>query len=257
MVAGTPKLLITERSILFSFAHPDDESFLVAGIACKYGSQGVRLSLSMATLGQAGKTGNPPVCTVAELPRVREAELHKAVSILGISHLRLLGYQDKELAAAPPEEIRRQLVCEIRLHQPQIVITFDPNGANLHPDHIAVSRFTMDACSAAADPRWFPEEGNAHRVARILWTPPVYFWEVLRSGRAAEEPGIDFLIDIQPWTQRKTEALRAHRSQHLSINRIFFNSTDTNLLLSAELFRQAWGPPLSQRPLDDLFSGIE
>ena len=246
-----------DRSILFSFAHPDDESFLVAGVACRYGGQGVRLSLATATLGQAGKTGNPRVCTQRELPKVREAELRAATALVGIPQLHLLGYRDQELVAAPPEEIRRQLVQLIRWHRPQVVITFDPNGTNLHADHIAISRFTNDAVVAAADPRWLPEAGKPHQIDRLLWTPPTSFWEALRSRRLSEQPGIDFVIDIRLWSEHKAKALRAHRSQHLAIDRIFFNSADKELLLSAEMFRQAWGPPLSQRPLDDLFAGIE
>jgi LmbE family N-acetylglucosaminyl deacetylase len=249
--------LNNDRSILFCLAHPDDESFLVAGVACKYGGQEVRLSLVTATLGEAGKTGDPPVCANEELPVVREAELRRAVAILGIEHLHLLGYRDQQLAAAPHEQIRRQLVQLIRLHRPQIVITFDPNGANLHPDHIAISRFTSDAVAAASDSRWHPDLGNAHQVARLLWSPPFPAWEALRAGSLDDRAGIDFLIDIQAWSQLKHQALRAHCSQHLSIDRIFFSSDDTELLLSTELFRQAWGPRLCQRPSDDLFAGIE
>lgn len=247
----------TERSILFSFAHPDDESFLVAGVSCKYGGQGIRLALITATLGQAGKVGDPPVCKPEELPKVREAELRKAANLLGITNVHLLGHPDKELASVAPEAIRRQLVFLIRQHKPQVIVTFDPNGANLHPDHIAISRFTTDAVAAARDPRWFPEAGKPHHVTRLLWPTPILLWDALRAGRPHEQPGLDFIIDIHPWSQRKTEALRAHRSQHLSIDRIFFNSPDLDLLLSAELFRQAWGPPLLHRPSDDLFSGIE
>ena len=55
---------------------------------------------------------------------------------------------------------------------------------------------------------------------------------------------------------RKAEALRAHRTQHLSINRIFFSQPDVDRLLSMELFRQAWGPALAGRPEADLLAGL-
>ena len=42
-------------TILFSMAHPDDESFMVAGVARKYAAQAVRLVLSTATIGEEGK----------------------------------------------------------------------------------------------------------------------------------------------------------------------------------------------------------
>jgi len=248
--------LSTERCMLFSLAHPDDESFLVAGICCKYGEQGVRLALVTATLGEAGKTGDPPVCNQEDLPKVREAELTTASELLNITQVHRLGHRDQQLAQVSPETVRRQLVQLIRLHRPQIVVTFDPNGANLHSDHIAISRFTMDAVAAAGDPRWFPDTGSAHHVARVLWPTPVLFWEALRAGKMDKQPGIDFIIDIRSWSQRKAEALRAHRSQHLSIDRIFFNCPDVELLLSTEVFRLGWGAQLLNRPLDDLFAGI-
>jgi LmbE family N-acetylglucosaminyl deacetylase len=244
------------RSILFSFAHPDDESFLVSGIASMYSSEGVHVVLSTATLGEAGKTGEPPVCTREQLPAVRKAELRNAAGLIGLGEPILLGYRDRELASAPVEEIRRKLVAIIRQHRPQVVVTFDPNGANGHPDHVAISRFTSDAIAAAADGRWFPEAGAPHAVSRLVWPPPVRPWSLARVSETGGQPGFDFVFDIRRWSERKAQALRAHRSQHLSVNRVFFSQPDVERLLGVEAFRQAFGPPLSTRPADDLFTGI-
>ena len=244
-------------TILFSLAHPDDESFMVAGVSCKYGARGVRLVLATATLGDAGKVGDPPLCSREELPRVRESELRRAVDLLGIDALHLLGYRDKQLCDADPARIRGQLVRLLRRYRPAVVVTFDPNGFNQHPDHIAISRFTSDAIAAAADPRWLPEAGEPHRVTRLLWTPPLRPEEIGAGPPLGNRPGVDFLIDIQAWSARKAEALRAHRTQHLSINRIWFDRPDPEAALSSEPFRQAWGPPLASRPETDLFAGIE
>lgn len=244
-------------TILFSLAHPDDESFMVAGVSCKYGARGVRLVLATATLGDAGKVGDPPVCSREELPRVRESELRRAVDLLGIDALHLLGYRDKQLCDADPARIRGQLVHLIRRYRPALVITFDPNGFNQHPDHIAISRFTSDALAAAADPRWLPEAGEPHRVPRLLWTPPLRPEEIGAGPPLGNRAGVDFLIDVKAWSARKAEALIAHRTQHLSINRIWFDRPDPEAALSSEPFRQAWGPPLLSRPETDLFAGIE
>ncbi len=243
------------RSLLFSFAHPDDETFLAAGIACLYGEQGVRLALVTATLGQAGKCGDPPVCGRDELPAVRELELRQAAELLGLGAPILLGYEDRHLADAPPMEIREKLVAAIRRHRPQVVVTFDPNGSNAHPDHIAISRFTSDAVAAAADSRWFPAAGQAHRVQRLVWTPPSRPWLFARSANIAAEAGVDFAFDISRWSARKAEALRLHRTQHLNTERVFFNQSDVDKLLSLEAFRQAFGPELRNRPSSDLFEG--
>ncbi len=244
-------------TIWFSMAHPDDESFMVGGVACKYGAQGVKLVLSTATLGDAGKVGDPPICSRDELPHVRERELRRAVDLLGIHSLHLLGYRDKELSAVNPEQIRRQLVRIIRQCRPALVITFDPSGFNLHPDHIAISRFTSDAIAAAADPRWLPDEGQPHQVTRLLWTPPLRPEELGWGQQLADRPGVDFLVDVGAWSRRKADALRAHRTQHLSIDRIWFNRPNPEMLLSSEPFRQAWGLPLNARPQTDLFEGMD
>lgn len=244
------------HTLLFCYAHPDDESFSGAGTVMKYGAEaGVRSVLVTATLGDRGKRGDPPVCTPEELPAVRERELRRAVEIIGIDELHLLGYRDKELADAPPDAMRRALVPVIRRERPSIVFTFDPYGFNLHPDHVAISRFTGDAVAAAADPRWLPEAGAPYAVPRLLWTPVLPPWDPLSADGA--QPGADFILEITRWRERKAAALRAHRSQHISIDRCFFNQPDLDRILATETWRQAWGPPLSARPADDIFLGLE
>src|SRR5262245_39737386 len=164
--------------ILFSFAHPDDESFSGAGTAMKYAAEGVRSVLVTATRGERGKPGEPPLCSPEELPAWRERELREAGAIIGFDELHILDYRDRELPDAPPAEIRRSLVGLLRRVQPQIVVTFDPNGFNVHPDHVAISRYTSDAIAAAADRRWDPEAGEPHVVSRLVWTPLFPPWEV-------------------------------------------------------------------------------
>jgi len=247
---------LSMRSLLLVFAHPDDETVFAGGVASRYRDAGARVALCTATLGERGKLGSPPRCRSAELGRVRQAELVEAAGVIGVSTLRVLGYPDRGLQYAPGETIRLQLVELIREARPQVVVTFEPNGSNLHPDHVAISRFTSDAVAAAADPRWFPSLARPHQVSRLLWTLPVRFWDVVRRGDAGGTEGVDFVVDVAAWRQRKAAALRAHRTQHLDLERILLSKPDVDRLLSVELFRQAWGPPITQRPAVDLFDGL-
>src|SRR5689334_5245480 len=100
--------------LLLLLAHPDDESFFAAGVAARSTDAGIPVGLVCATRGQAGSAGNPPLVTRDELPAERERELRAACGILGIELLALLDYRDRELAAAPQDEIRRALVAAIR-----------------------------------------------------------------------------------------------------------------------------------------------
>jgi LmbE family N-acetylglucosaminyl deacetylase len=241
---------------LFSFAHPDDESFYGVGLAMQCQAQGIPTALVTATLGQRGKTGNPPVCRPEDLASCRKAELQRVAGIVGIRDLHILDYRDRELTDAKPDEIRRSLVALIRRHRPTVVLTFDPNGFNMHPDHVAISRYTMDAVAAAGDRRWEPETGDPHATARVLWTSPIAPWEAGRRTDLSSEPGVDFVVEVSAWADRKAAALKAHRSQHISIDRCFFSQPDVDRILSVEVFRQAEGPDLTRRPADDVFEGI-
>ena len=238
----------------------------------KYAAAGVRIVLVTATLGERGKVGDPPVCAPEALPACRERELREAAGIIGFDELHLLGYRDRELADAPPDEIRRKLVSIIRRVRPSVVLTFDANGFNVHPDHVAISRFTSDAIAAAADRRWHADTGEAHTVSRLLWTPSIAPWDAAAREAARDAalkgwtttegwttvdvPGVDFVLDVSQWRERRAAALRAHRSQHLSVDRYFFSQPDVNRILDREFWRHAWGPSLDTRPADDILGGL-
>ena len=239
------------RSILFVFAHPDDESHWGSGVAIRCHDEGTRTVLVTATRGERGTTGG--LCTADELPSVREAELRDAARILKFDELEILSYRDKELSNAPPDEIRRTLVRTVRRERPAIVVTFDPNGVTLHADHLAISRFVSDALPAAADPRFHLELGSAHAVSRLLWTPPVAPWD---EGEFPPRPGVDFLIDTTAWWRDRAEALRAHRTQRITLEKLYLNRSNCRQMLGFDILRQAWGPPLAARPARDVFAGL-
>ena len=221
-----------------------------------YADAGAEIALVTATRGDAGRAGEPPICSREELPARREAELRAAAALLGIGHVYLLDYLDKHLSEAPPDNIRSELIAVIRRHRPEIAVTFDPNGLNQHPDHVAIGRFAIDAIVAAGDERFCPQAGQPHQVERLLWSSPVLPWETAKYPDLAREPGVDFLIDTSKYVQVEAAALRAHRTQHVSINRVFFDLPNLDRILSVETFRQAFGPPLTTRPSTDLFEGV-
>src|SRR5215467_2192936 len=174
------------RAFVLLLAHPDDESFFAAGTIAQMAEEGVRVGLLCATRGERGSTGE--VCTIEELPRVREAELREAARLIGIHDLEFLPFQDKQLASAPVDAVREAVVRMLRRLRPEVVFTFDPDGANQHPDHIAMSRFAMDGIAASADPRWYPDAGPPHTVSRVLWPATVKVWELGQQADPARVP---------------------------------------------------------------------
>jgi len=232
--------------LLFILAHPDDETFF-AGTIAKYVATGTSVGLICATRGERGATAD--LCSIEELPHVREAELREAARILGISSLEFLPYEDQKLWSAPVDEIRRQLVAIIRRQRPEIIITFDPEGANRHTDHISISHFTTDAVAAAADARWYPETGAPHVPRGVLWTAPLPPFKLGLTKNVAQQPGIDILIDVGPFRETKEAALRAHRTQFPGLSKIFNSAAS----LRWEAFRVGWGSRPEVVPAQDLF----
>ncbi|MEW5959318.1 MAG: PIG-L family deacetylase, partial [Chloroflexota bacterium] len=152
-------------------AHPDDESLATGGILAKYAAAGVQTFLLMATRGERGWSGPAGAYPGPQaLGRLRQAELRAAAQVLGLREVVFLGYQDGEVDRADPAEAIAKIVTQLRRVQPDVVVTFDPNGMYGHPDHIAISQLTTTAVMAAADPSYQGlTAGSAHRVAKLYY----------------------------------------------------------------------------------------
>jgi LmbE family N-acetylglucosaminyl deacetylase len=148
--------LSEEKLILLAIlAHPDDESLGIGATLAKYAAEGVGTFLITATSGQAGRYyGHPPGehhPGPDALGKIRESELRAAAATLGVREVTLLDYQDQRLDAAVPREAIGQIADHVRRIRPHVVITFPPDGAYGHPDHVAISQLTTAALVMAAD----------------------------------------------------------------------------------------------------------
>ena len=133
------------------FAHPDDESLGTGGTLAKYAAEGVETYLLTATRGEQGRffdRGERPGPEV--VGATREAELRAAATELGIREVTLLGFPDGGLDAVDPVHAQTVIADHLRRIRPQVVITFGPEGAYGHPDHIAISQLTTAAVVRAA-----------------------------------------------------------------------------------------------------------
>ncbi len=156
-------------ALLAVYGHPDDESFGTGGTLALYARQGVRVALACATRGEAGEISDPALATPEHLGEARERELRCACAHLGVKDLYFLGYRDSGMAGTPDNqhplafaqadlyEATGKIVRLVRLLRPQVLITFDPQGAYGHPDHINANRITVAAFAAAGDLGQYPE----------------------------------------------------------------------------------------------------
>lgn len=208
---------MTNRRLLGLFAHPDDESRIVGGALAKYASEGVTISVLVATRGEVGSCGEPPLCTPEEVPRMREAELRDACAILGVEELTILDYRDGTLADVDRAELTGHLVKSIRRVRPQVVLTFGPEGRTLHPDHIAIYEAATDAFRLAADPHVYPEHGLPPFAASKLYYSAIPESQAqVTNWRFPSIPDdqVTVALDVSPWIDQKKRATNeAHRSQ--------------------------------------------
>ena len=155
-------------------AHPDDESLGFGGTLAKYAAEEVEIHLVTATRGERGRFGAlGKGADPAQVGRVREAELRAAAAALGIGDVSILGYPDGAVDQIDATIAIRDIVRHIRRIRPHVVVTFGPEGAYGHPDHIAVSQFATAAIVCASDTGYHANEGPHgdpllnHRVAKL------------------------------------------------------------------------------------------
>jgi LmbE family N-acetylglucosaminyl deacetylase len=142
--------------LLCVYAHPDDEVFCSGGTIAKYAAEGIEVMVVSATKGDAGQIRDANVATRRTLGKVREQEFHESCRRLGAHHAVCLDYGDGTLKDIPLETLIEHVVKIIRQFRPTAVITFGPDGAYGHPDHVAIGEATTIACHLSGDPHQFP-----------------------------------------------------------------------------------------------------
>jgi LmbE family N-acetylglucosaminyl deacetylase len=165
----------------------------------RYAAEGVDVRLVCATRGERGWIASEgPNPGLQALGRIREAELRCAAENLGIREVSFLDYLDGEVDQADPREIIGQLVAYLRRIQPQVVVTFAPDGVYGHPDHIALSQFTTAALLCAADRDFVDANAQpSHRVLKFY-----YMVDSLEVVKAVQETLGGITIDVDGVTRQ-------------------------------------------------------
>lgn len=276
-----------QPGIMGIFAHPDDESFGLAGTLARATMRGHPAAIVCATRGEVGEIADPALATPENLGQVREAELRAACAAVGVHDVSFLDYIDGQLADANEDEAVGRIVGHLRRFRPAVVVTFSANGGYGHHDHMAIHRYTLAAVEAAADPTRYPEQVSAglapHRVRKVYYNGfprerMIAMREEARKlgqdfipgGNAAtipvEEMGtpmaeITTVITLNDAEYAaKQQSMRAHATQ-MPADSPFTQATPEQLreYMGRETLVLA-PPPISDRayptPEDDVFAGL-
>jgi LmbE family N-acetylglucosaminyl deacetylase len=263
-------------------AHPDDESLGVGGTIAKYASEGIDVFLLTATRGDSGRFRgyrlddhrHPGPLALAN---IRERELRAAASALGVREVSILDYHDQQLDRANPCDAVATIVGHIRRVRPDVVVTFGPDGAYGHPDHIAISQFTTAAIVAAADPA-SPCEGveaaQPHAVSKLYYMAwPESTWRAYQSAfrklvstvdgierQAVPWPdwAITTVIDTRSFWSTVWHAICCHESQVAAYERLKdLSPEDHEALWGRQSFYRVFSTLTGGRVLEtDLLEGI-
>jgi LmbE family N-acetylglucosaminyl deacetylase len=263
--------------LLAAFAHPDDESMGMGGTLAKYSAQGVETYYVCASRGERGWCGpEQQYPGLQALGQLREKELRAAVKELGMKQLYFLDYIDGDVGQANHNEAIGKIVSHIRQIQPQVVVTFPPDGNYGHPDHIAMGQFTSAAVVCAADASYRdPENLRAYRVSKLYYlvdsenfinfiapfmgdlTFPVD--DQLRGEVAWKEWMITTRIDMAGYCHATWRAIQCHQSQLPTLGKMAELSEDAAVAVLAMqgTFYRAFSLVNGGRNIEtDLFEGI-
>ena len=186
--------------LLAIFPHPDDETLGLGSTLARYSAEGIETYLLCATRGERGWFDSEgPDPGLEGVARIREAELHCAAEYLGLHEVSFLDYIDGDVDQVDPDEIIGRIVSHIRRIKPQIVVSFGPDGAYGHPDHIALSQFTTGALVCAADRNFVDVNVQPpHRVLKLY-----YMVDTLDIVRAADEAFGGISMDVDGVTRHQ------------------------------------------------------
>ncbi|MDQ2729715.1 MAG: PIG-L family deacetylase [Actinomycetota bacterium] len=269
-------------------AHPDDEATSTGGVLARYSAEGIRTVLVTCTDGACGdgpggvKPGEPGHDRGA-IVALRRQELEASCLILGVAHLELLEYRDSGMMGwadndapgsfwtTPVDDAARQLAQLMEQYQPDVVVTYDPNGFYGHPDHIQAHRVTMMAAEKTGIPAkvYWPTipRSRMGEFAQRMREAGVDMPERLdppEAGADAEQgppmgsddTDIAAWVDVAAFADRKYDALAAHASQG---DNIFFLRMGREIfaeLMGTEVFLRAVDRTGAALPEDDLFAGL-
>lgn len=210
------------RSLVCFHAHPDDEALLTAGTLARAVAEGHRVTLVVATDGEAGLAANGPGRALASQ---RIGELERSATALGVHRIVRLGYPDSGLAnehagfaTLDPSEPAERLTRVLAEERADLLLGYDVNGGYGHPDHVQVHRVAR-AAAARTGTRLLEATVDRTALMRALWivykarlAPPDFAPERMQRAYTANAD-LTHKVNVRDFLDQKRASMRAHASQ--------------------------------------------
>jgi LmbE family N-acetylglucosaminyl deacetylase len=181
-------------------AHPGDEAFGFGGAIASAAAEGAYVVVVCVTRGwfDARLTSSSPApggknrdvkdgaVTWRNLDTVREDELRRSVAVLGVRVVRMLDYSEGDLDRVDFDHLVGRIVEPIRMHRPEVILSFGPDGVTGDSDHVVVSRAVRAAYELAARPLAYEDDIEEDQVA---WRAAKLYELIVPPGDAARVLG--------------------------------------------------------------------
>lgn len=263
-------------------AHPDDEASSTGGVLAKYSDEGIRTVVVTCTNGEFGdaqggiKPGDEGHDT-ADVAQTRLAELRESCKHLGVTELETLGYHDSGMpdweyrhnpeafCNVPLDAVVARISALVERYRPAVLVTYDPDGAYQHPDHVHAARAAIGAFAATGIPAKLYLTAMRRSDWQKVWDAlraageEVPDWEMSEEDERImreSEARITTTVDIRSVLDRKREALLTHASQ---IAESWFSKIPAEVaedVFGKETFILQQNRSQASVPETDLFAGL-
>ncbi|HEY7401738.1 MAG TPA: PIG-L family deacetylase [Actinomycetota bacterium] len=205
------------------WAHPDDETYLAAGLFAHAADHGSRVVDITATRGEGGSMDEErwPPETMGE---VRERELIRSLELLGVTEHYWLELPDVDMQSPLPEVGAERVRLLFEKIRPDTVLTFGPDGMTGHEGHKSASRWATDAFRAAAAPGAKLYYATQTPDFAAEWVPKLEPFNIFLPGTPPvtprEELGLAYRLGPDE-LERKVKAIQEHASQIEALLHVF------------------------------------
>ena len=202
-------------TILGIWAHPDDETYLTAGLMAQAVRDGRRVVCVTATRGEGGSMDEErwPSETMGA---VRESELMRCFEILGVTEHHWLDLPDVDMDTGLPESGYDRVRTIMEDVRPDTVLTFGPDGMTGHAAHMSVSEWATRALWEVGKPGATVHYATNTKEWADEFVPIYNRFGIFRPGTPPVTPLGELSIDFPlppDLLEVKLQAIEAHDSQ--------------------------------------------
>jgi LmbE family N-acetylglucosaminyl deacetylase len=193
--------------------HPDDETIGCGVLMARRRRAG--RPVTVVVVSDGGTSHHSARLTSGEIGRLRRQESLAACSLLGVTDVRFLGF-DEERLRAPRQDLMEQLMIVLRGVDPAEVAI--PSAREWHPEHRIVHDAALDALDQVGFagvvreyPVWFWSHGPM--TVSPAASPWVRAHQLVRAKRSARSLPPAWLVSTAGLADLKRQAFAEYRTQ--------------------------------------------